>query len=467
MKTIYTAIMAAGLLALGSCSKYLDVNENPNLPTSAPLNGLLGRATQESALNVFRAGSVSGNYVQYLTSPNPASASDIYEDVDASGTWTAIYNNMTDIYDMDKLAEEQGALRHQGVAKVLMAMNMKLIHDIWGDAPYGEAFTGATLVPAYDPAQTLHTNMIALLDEGIALLTASGNKVTLSTTLDFVHGGNIDRWVKTAYVLKARMLNQLSKTSGYNAANILAAIDKGYTSNADAAQVTVFSVRNPWAQVAVSNAALVLGGWLSDNVVNAFNGTTYGIFDPRIEKITDTTKFGDYRGTRNGVGRSGGGISFEECYLSTKGWYSSTNSPLIISSFDEMKFIEAEAALRANNKTRAYAAYLAGMRANFDKLGVTASRRDTYVNDATVSVGEANLTVDLIMREKYKALFLHPETWNDARRYDYKYKNFRLPANAVLSTFIRRLDYPSVELTRNGSNVPSVSGLDQKLWWDN
>ena len=63
-------------------------------------------------------------------------------------------------------------------------------------------------------------------------------------------------------------------------------------------------------------------------------------------------------------------------------------------------------------------------------------------------------------------MFLHPETWNDARRYDYKYKDFQLPANAVLSTFIRRLDYPSVEMTRNGQNVPAITGLDQKLWWD-
>jgi len=466
MNSIKISIAALSMFALASCSKFLDVNENPNQPTTAPINGLLGRATQESALNVYRAGSVSGNYVQYLTSFNPASPSDIYEDVDASGTWTALYNAMTDIYDMDAMAVEQGALHHQGVAKVLMAMNMKLVHDIWGSAPYSQAFNGATLAPQFDDAQSIFNTILSLLDEGIALLSSSGNKVTLNAALDFVHGGDAAKWIKTAYVLKARTLNQLSETSQYSAQSVLSAVDNGYTSTAEEADVTVFSVRNPWAQVAVSNAALVLGGWLSDNVVNAFNGTTYGVFDARIEKITDTTKFGDYRGTRNGVGRSGGGISFEECYLSTKGWYSSTSSPLIIAGYDEMKFIEAEAALRANNPTRAYTAYLTGIRANFDKLGVTAAKRDAYVNDARVSVGALSLTRAHIMREKYKALFLHPETWNDARRFDYQYKDFRLPANAVLSSFIRRLNYPSVEETRNGSNVPSVSGLDQKLWWD-
>lgn len=466
MKKITLPVAAFSLLLVAGCSKFLDVNENPNLPTTAPLNGLLGRTTYQSALNVFRAGSITSNYVQYLASPNPAATSDVYEPVDASGTWTSLYDVMTDIRDMDRLAEQQQAFQHQGVAKILMSMNLKLVHDLWGSAPYKQAFNAETLVPGYDNAQSLFDTSLALLDQGIALLQRTGSKVALNAKLDFVHGGTAAKWMKTANVLKARMLNQLSKTNRYSASAVLSAVDGGYTSSADNAAVTSFDIRNPWAQVAVNNAALVLGGWLSENVVNAFNGKTYGVFDPRIARITDTTKFGDYRGTRNGKGRSGGGISFEENYLSTTGYYSSTNSPLIIASYSEMKFIEAEAALRASNRPRAYAAYLEGIRTNFDQLGVAAGARDAYVDHPTVSVGEANLTLALIMREKYKALFLHPETWNDARRFDYMYKDFMLPLNAVLPTFIRRLDYPSVETSRNGSNVPAVGSLTEKLWWD-
>ena len=71
--------------------------------------------------------------------------------------------------------------------------------------------------------------------------------------------------------------------------------------------------------------------------------------------------------------------------------------------------------------------------------------RDAYINDTSVSVGEANLTLALIFKEKYKALFLMPVTWDDARRFDYAYKGFQLPLNVVTSTFIRRLVYPTVE----------------------
>ena len=72
--------------------------------------------------------------------------------------------------------------------------------------------------------------------------------------------------------------------------------------------------------------------------------------------------------------------------------------------------------MRSNNRTRAYAAYLEGIRANMNKLGVAAADRDAYVNHASVSVGEANLTLNHIFKEKYKALFLMPVTWDDARR---------------------------------------------------
>jgi hypothetical protein len=72
------------------------------------------------------------------------------------------------------------------------------------------------------------------------------------------------------------------------------------------------------------------------------------------------------------------------------------------------------------------------------------------------------------MREKYVALFLHPETWVDARRYNYSYANMTIPANLnqdLGGEFIRRLGYPDSETQRNGQNVPDVN-LTDRLFWD-
>lgn len=466
-----TCILLFTALAFSSCKKYLDVNTNPNQPTKPTINGLLIRTTQQTALNVYRVSTgLTSYYVQYLASSNAASPTDTYDDVDASSTWTNLYDNMTDIYDMRTMAKELGATQYEGVADILMAMNLSLVHMLWGDAPYSTAFTAETLTPTYDDAQVIYDTCLKLLNDGIALLNAGNSNVEIPTgstgNPDLIHKGNTAAWIRTAHALKARLLILVSETNGFDPNAIIAELGQAYTSSDQDAYITTFDVRNPWNQVAVNNIALLLDGWLSEQYIDAMNGDTYGIFDPRLPFITDETKFGDYRGTPNGKGRSGSGVSFEETYVNLTGYFSSPGSPLYIISYDELKFIEAEVKLRDSDPGGAYTAYLDAIRASMDKMGVDPADRDAYINDASISVGSGNLTIHDIMREKYKALYLMPETWNDARRYDYQYDDFELPMNAVTNDFIRRVVYPSVETSRNGANVPAVSGVLEKLWWD-
>jgi len=126
-----------------------------------------------------------------------------------------------------------------------------------------------------------------------------------------------------------------------------------------------------------------------------------------------------------------------------------------------------EVVVTALGISREARSFLAGLRANMDKLQVAAADRDTYLSNPVVAVGANNITLDLIFKEKYVATYLNPEAWNDARRFNYQYKDFTLPVNAVLSTFIRRLEYPTTsERSRNGANVPTVASLSDRLWWD-
>ena len=109
-------------------------------------------------------------------------------------------------------------------------------------------------------------------------------------------------------------------------------------------------------------ASLLLDGWLSSYYVDVMDGTTFGLSDPRIPLTASITKFNDYRGTPNGVGRVGSGTQQEESYISLNGYYSGSSSPLYIITYEEVKFIDAEVSFRSNNKTRAYAAYLEGIK---------------------------------------------------------------------------------------------------------
>ncbi len=465
--TIKYIFLLSTLFAMSSCEDYLDINQNPNVATRPPLAGLLAVSTQQTGINQFRVASNTSFYTQYLASPNAGLGNDVYEQVDLSGTWSSIYDVMSDIYDLILFSEEEGSTELAGVGKLLMAANLGLLVDLWGNVPYAEAFTGKNIIPPYDDAAALYSEVFALINEGRADLMKENSTATIAKVekSDFLLGGKKDNWLKFSYALEARYLNHFSKQGSYNPSAILSAIANSFTNSAEQAQVTAFEVRNPWANTARNNANLVLGGWLSEQFIDALNGTTFGVVDPRLEKITTPTPDGTFVGTPNGAGRRGDGTVKVETYLENSRAYASDDSPLFVFTFAELKFIEAEAALAAA-PARALEAFLAGINAHMMDLGVTAEAAAAYISEAYPNLTAATLTKDLIMKEKYVAMFLHPEAWVDARRFDYQYKDFTLPANAELNEFIRRVQYPQVEITRNRQNVPIINSLAERIFWD-
>lgn len=467
---IISGLLFMIVLSLGSCKKYLNINQDPNAATTPPIAGLLANTTYLTANDVFDISDITSYYVQYLASPSAGSLGDTYGQIDPSGTWGDIYNVLTDLHDMRNFASEQGLHAYIGVADILTACNMSMSINIWGDMPYSQAFQGVNnLSPKFDNQEALYDTCLALLNSGISEMQQPDAAGELSASSDFIHGGNATAWIKTAYALEARLLNQVSKTSQYDPHKVLAALTNAYQSDNDDAQVTQFAVRNPWATVAINNSNLLLDGWLSSYFVNVTNGNTFGVFDPRLPQITDTTMFHDYRGTPNGAGYQGSANTVHaQCYIDVNKWYSSTNSPLQIITYAECEFIGAEAALRAGLTDSAYNYYMGGITASLQKLNVPADSIALFLSNPAVAVGTNNLTLNLIMEQKYVACFLSPVTWVDMRRMDYNktYKDFELPVGASLGTdFIRRMDYPQSEITRNNANVPQYQRTDH-LWWD-
>lgn len=464
----YTFVLIASVLFMTvSCEDYLDINEDPNNPTEAPISALLVNTTFETAQNVFRLGSTTSYYVQHLASPNPASALDVMERVSHDNTWFNLYNVMTDLTDLIEKSKEVGANHYTGAGQILLALNLGMTVDAFGDVPYSEAFDFESITPAYDDDEVLYQEVFRLLEEGINNLNQEST--FLMGEDDFIYNGNVDEWIKFGYMLKARYLNHLSETEAYDPAAVLAALEQGFESNEDDAQVVYFEEAfNPWANVAIDNADLLLGGWISEQFIQALDGTTYETFDPRLPLMVSATEEGEYIGVENGAGRGTAPAAGARSVLETGDFYSSPQSPLLIATYAEQNFIEAEAAFYLGEMERAYEAYLEGIRAHMRKIGVPEEEIEDYINTPGVSMGATNLTLEDIFRQKYIALFLHPEAWVDARRFDYQYEAFTTPDNLnpdLNGEFIRRLGYPDSEISRNGANVPDVSLLDP-VWWD-
>jgi hypothetical protein len=464
----------ASSVGLQSCSdKYFDdLANNPNQVSTPTLASLLATSTYKAGLNSYNAGSVIVPYVQYTANPAAAGAADTYQSIDFTSTWDALYFAMADANEMKKLAVATGSSEYLGVADLLIAHHLIMVNDLWGSAPFSEAFNPQNVTPKYDSAEDVYKASMALVDEAIVELAKTTATIKLATSSDLIYGATgaanqRANWLKFAYALKARLLIKVSKTTAYDPTAVLAAVDNSFTANAQDAGMATFTLRNFWAGVALSNSTQSLGGWLSEQFIDHLSGTTYGIFDPRIAKITDKTVNGTYIGTVNGAGNRlpGANTTKDENYISSSSPWTSNTSPILIVTYAELKFIEAEAAL-TTDKTRSYNAYLAGISANMDKLQVPAAEKATYLASPIVAVGAAGLTKALIFKEKYVATYLNPEAWNDARRFDYQYKDFTLPVNATLDKFIRRNDYPQGERNKNGGNVPVDVPRTTRLWWD-
>ncbi len=462
-KTVWMLVLV--FLAM-SCDSYLDVNENPNNPEDAPISGLMINGTYESAYNVYRVGDITSNYVQYLASPNPGSSSDTMEPVSNDITWFRLYNVMTDLSVLIEKAEEEGAGHYQGAGQVLMALNLGTGVDIFGDIPFSESFNFETVTPKYDPDVQLYSTVLTLLNEGIANL--QGETTAELGDDDFIYKGAIDQWIAFANMLKARYMIHLKDVQGYNAVEVLTAVENGFQSNDNNAKVNFFEQSvNPWFDVARDNADLLLGGWISEQFIQALDGTSYDAVDPRLKLMVGTTDNEEFVGTENGAGRGNAPEQGARSTLIEDQYYTSETSPILIATYSEQKFIEAEAAFSVD-KPRSYQAYLDGIIAHMEMLEVPQAEIDAYLASPQVSMGEGAFTIDAIFKEKWVVLFLHPEAWNDARRFDYQYKDMALPANlntGLNGQYIRRLPYPDSETSRNGQNVPSVTLLD-RIFWD-
>ncbi len=448
-----------------SCEEFLDVNTDPDKTQQPSLNALLASSVYNTSQVQAEVAKVTCLYAQHLASPN-ASETDRYGPERLEPVWSMIYNTMTDLHDIILFSQEYNSPHYSGVAKILLAFNLGCATDLWGDIPYTEAFSGEqNLQPAYDSQQIIYEEIIRLLNEAVADLNKSYSKYPLQHCLLFDE--NRKQWKKFSYALMARYLNHLSKKRSYQPDVILQYVDSSFTSNDDDAQLFYMEGQeNPWKQVVDGLYDMgILGGYLSQQFISSMKGETKEIhdLDPRLKYITDTIAGGDYAGTRNGEPPPKDGF----CTLTYNSWYALPEAPVLLMTFSELKFIEAEVAFYAQDNERAFKAYINGIEAHMIKLGVKDNERAVFISRILSNISASSLSVRDILLQKWIALFLNPEAWTDVRRNNYQYPGMQPPANSFLGdTYIQRILYPESEMLTNRKNIPTGVSRADELWWN-
>jgi hypothetical protein len=502
-------MIATGGLLLSSCSKKFDDNYlNPNNPVEGGVEAILPDVLVQmtsSATPPTGGGGGSygpaydgmyiGCYVQfwnyYSTNYNYDQMGGVYATTsDVTGSvWAMHYYGIgaNAKYIIAKSRSEQ-KWDYTGVANAIFAWSWLTTAEEYGDIILKEAFDPSRSQFDYDPQSAVYDTVRQICDSAIMYL----NKVTTPTpTLaaadGYFYGGDLSKWKKFVYAVKARSYAHLSNkaiyTSNHYADSVIKYVDLSFADNTDNAvqkwQGGNFSgLNNFYGTYRQNFVGFRQSAFIADLMTGANTQSPFtGVFDPRtpyllnenqVTPITPTTN--SYKGVVPGQGTSGLATAsqpknpYRQAFSSTSyavpdsGRFIFSNlAPFPVMTAAELQFMKAEAAFRKGDKALALTAYVKGINLDFDFLinyyqgriptaqQITPATRAAYLADPTVVPTAANLTLSHIMLQRYISLWGYGanEAWTDLRRYHYTdidpmtnkqvYAGFTLPA--TLTTY--------------------------------
>lgn len=364
-------------------------------------------------------------------------------------SWKGFYLNVfSHLSKIIRVSGEAELYKARGIARIMTAHALGLVSSSWGDIPFSESFLADEpgLQPAYDFQETIYELLFSLLEEGTADLLQAGDQ-NFPSGHDILFGGDPVKWTRLANFIKLRYRLHLTGRTGYSGMTGIAGEDifagPGESYGIDFSLLDDFV--HPVHEILVSSPGSILAG---EALVEMMKSSG----DPRLSAYFTPADNGEFIGSGAGEGNgsaAGPGPAFV-----------SSGSAVILASYTEQKFIEAEIFLMNNMPAGAALAFNDALFSSLYDHGITDS--GWYEENLA---GE-DLSLEEIINAKYIALFFQPEAWSDWRRTGYPWLE---PAagNSTEDLIPRRLPYPASEYLHNSHNVPGGVVITMPVWWDN
>lgn len=452
-KTAAVLLLSGAALATTACKDFLDVNTNPNGPETVTANLYLPPMLHWMATGPQFDGRFIGRYTQqwffatsFLTTWDRMG----YDPSSDNGAWlwrNVYWNFGQNLVDMMAKAEAEERWDLLGVGYILKAWGWQVLTDVHGEIIVKEAIDPSKFAFNYDSQEYAYEEVRNLLNKAIENLSRTDGAVDQAYLAkgDKIYNGDRTKWLKFAYGMLARNLSHYTnKPSLYKPAEVIAAVDKSFTSNADDALFDYpatsadNSDRNFWGPTRGN-----INSYRQTRfVVGLMNGSVFGAVDPRMSRMLAPAPDSQYRGLDVNVAGFGALPVSQRPnnffgYPGTAGfglpgrYLFADQAKLPIMTYAELQFIKAEAAYRMGNKALALDAYVKALSAHIDFVNarnqddgqtprqITAAEKAAFLADPRVV--PANLTLTHIMSQKYIALWAwgHVELWTDMRRYHY------------------------------------------------
>jgi hypothetical protein len=349
---------------------------------------------------------------------------------------------------MNTKAEAEERWDLLGVGQIVKAWGWQVLTDMHGEIIVKEAFDQTKFTFNYDSQEYAYLEVQKLLNAAIVNLqrTDGAVNVTYLAKTDKIYDGDRTKWLKLAYGMLALNLNHYSNKASYKPADVIAAVDKSFASNADDALLTYPNTQNNDINFWGRSRDNITNYRQTNFILNLMNGTQFvGADDPRKSRMLASSPDGLFRGLdintinfgaltatqqpKNFHGYAGtGGLKLPGSYL----FDDKAKMPLM--TYAQLQFIKAEAAYRSGDKTTALTAYKNGISSHIDFVNarnldnsqqpvqITSAEKAAFLaSTAIVPATAAGLTLSHIMSQKYIAQWGwgHNETWMDLRRYNY------------------------------------------------
>ncbi|WP_104384305.1 MULTISPECIES: SusD/RagB family nutrient-binding outer membrane lipoprotein [Sphingobacterium] len=461
MKANFKFLYILCLTVFVGCKTGDDLYLSPNDPAEANL------ATMLTALEVNTFANVEGELsrISSILVQHSAGIDAQYNDIqnyritegDFDNSWEGLYTGT--MYNAKLLIDKAGAEspHYAGIGKVLMAINLAIATDLWGDVPYSEAFRfdEGVRAPKLDTQADIYKSIDNLLGEAIADFQASeDDNLFLPTGDDVMLGGDVKRWEKAAYTLRARYLHRTSSKVSGTETKVLEYLSKGISSNADnleAVHSAEGGALNQWGAFSKSR-----GGYLGANKL--FVDRMLSKSDPRLSYLLSKTKEGVYAGgdiTELDISSSisGLGIFFGVDPIAAKPLLAA-NYPII--TYYEAKFIEAE--VKKKQGADATTILNDAIKANVQYVSAGAQNGTSVANYSAATLQD-------IMMEKWVAMYNQSiEAYNDYRRTGIPALVSRPEAvGAELSYTPKRFPFPKTTTLYNPN--AKLIPMDVPVWW--
>ena len=489
-------ILFALLFVFTSCEDWLNVNDDPNVPSEVSVEFVLPSGITSVAYVMGGRYQVLGAlWSQHWTQSLGASqytGLDSY-DINSStydGQFGELYTGALENFDYIRNETRQTEnWSFYLMATVMQAYTFQVLIDIYDQVPFSQALKGENenFTPGYEDGQVVYDSLILRIDEALDKDFEAETAIDAGKN-DILFAGDIDTWIAFANSLKLKMYLRQSYARPEEAKNgIQKLFDDEVDFLSEDAAVIQFSDESGRRNPLYSTEIVFFGN--NPNLVISNTFLSYMNEQGDLDRLDRMFLFPESGGGHNGLAQGNYNDPDEPAGTNSSSYskpFISPLQPVYLMSATESYLLQAEAIVRygVDEYSVAKENFERAIDFAFLRLGLTNSEEYYGPGDVYQFPPEGSELEDIIHHiivQKWVSLANTQslETFFEQNRtgypkvsevpYDntnYEPGEFTISVNNVTSgRFPKRLIFPESEYSGN-PNTPDKKEVWEKVWWD-